>query len=601
MPKPVNYEMLNNRYQMEQNRINYNQYKLDMNNNSMFNNKTLNQFSHNQLNNSIGGVINNFINSTLSTQTSNSTQAATAAAAATAYLLNNPSAAAGANLILANLNQQQQQQQQKQQYVDESKCHVCGDKSTGSHFGGISCESCKAFFRRSVQKNRHEDYKCSYSGECKMNTNTRKICQFCRYKTCLSIGMRPKWVLSDDERHQKYGNRRKNKQKQEVQEAEVKEENETKNITVASNSDDDAGTNSPNETNKNDLNKLGVLGINTRPNGLNLNSYEKDLIDRLSIAYYHSRKFNSMDMNVQKKFATLFQTHNEGSLKKMAKVILANFIVQPVKRVVTFAKLIPDFRLLDLNDQMCLLQGGTMEITICSSSSLYDASTNKFENLVSKDRDIKGADNSNIQLDFLKLIWSEDVFEKTITFLKSMSDLNLDEATLILFLPLILFSPDRRDLKNRQAILEIQSKYSLLLKKYMIWKFGLNENTTRVYNKLLLKLIELRTLNEIHSSILLDADPSQLEPFSLAYISNKKEEIMKINPKTEEMSREGLKNQEFSPESFNFEQSKSSNAESCLSILTPNSSGQISSFSSVSSPSVQTSPSSLQNSNESES
>ena len=42
-----------------------------------------------------------------------------------------------------------------------------------------------------------------------MNTNTRKICQFCRYKRCLGIGMRPKWVLSDDERHQKYGNRRK--------------------------------------------------------------------------------------------------------------------------------------------------------------------------------------------------------------------------------------------------------------------------------------------------------------------------------------------------------------------------------------------------------
>ena len=88
---------------------------------------------------------------------------------------------------------------------DESKCHVCGDKSTGSHFGGISCESCKAFFRRSVQRNRFEDYKCSYNGECKMNTSTRKICQYCRYHCCLRIGMRPKWVLSDDERPLVFG------------------------------------------------------------------------------------------------------------------------------------------------------------------------------------------------------------------------------------------------------------------------------------------------------------------------------------------------------------------------------------------------------------
>ncbi len=105
-------------------------------------------------------------------------------------------AAAAANFVMANnITQQQQNQQQQQQpqqenhqQTDDTKCHACGDKSTGSHFGGISCESCKAFFRRSVQRNRWEEYKCSYSGECKMNTSTRKICQYCRYKRCLSIG-----------------------------------------------------------------------------------------------------------------------------------------------------------------------------------------------------------------------------------------------------------------------------------------------------------------------------------------------------------------------------------------------------------------------------
>lgn len=45
-----------------------------------------------------------------------------------------------------------------------------------------------------------------------------------------------------------------------------------------------------------------------------------------------------------------------------------------------------------------------------------------------------------------------------------------------------------------------------------------------MYNRLLLKLIELRTLHEMHSSILLDADPTQLEPFPLALIMNEKEE-----------------------------------------------------------------------------
>lgn len=50
----------------------------------------------------------------------------------------------------------------------------------------------------------------------------------------------------------------------------------------------------------------------------------------------------------------------------------------------------------------------------------------------------------------------------------------------------------------------------------------------KLYNRLLLKLIELRTLHEMHSSILLDADPTQLEPFPLALIMNEKEEAERL-------------------------------------------------------------------------
>lgn len=277
--------------------------------------------------------------------------------------------------------------------VDESKCHVCGDKSTGSHFGGISCESCKAFFRRSVQKSRFAEYKCSYSGECKMNTSTRKICQFCRYKHCVMIGMKSKWVLSDDERYQKYGNRRKQQRKTALdtsvdsstdQQPKAKEAKLSYEATpvpsVASSTATEKpvpsvsrSKNSPSEELSSDSLSDDESSNTSKPipntakvnfsadcvnvHSYELNSAEKAVIDRLSMAFYYSRKSNSLDLSVQKKLCMLFSTHSEATLKKMAKVILANFIVQPVKRVITFAKLIPDFKSLEIEEQLLLLQG----------------------------------------------------------------------------------------------------------------------------------------------------------------------------------------------------------------------------------------------------
>ncbi|XP_071490387.1 uncharacterized protein [Diadema antillarum] len=67
------------------------------------------------------------------------------------------------------------------------KCMVCGDTSTGFHYGIHSCEGCKGFFRRSL--NQHESYTCSNNGQCEISLYTRNQCQLCRWKKCLGVGM----------------------------------------------------------------------------------------------------------------------------------------------------------------------------------------------------------------------------------------------------------------------------------------------------------------------------------------------------------------------------------------------------------------------------
>uniref|UniRef100_A0A663FJ78 Nuclear receptor domain-containing protein n=1 Tax=Aquila chrysaetos chrysaetos TaxID=223781 RepID=A0A663FJ78_AQUCH len=64
---------------------------------------------------------------------------------------------------------------------------ICGDKSSGIHYGVITCEGCKGFFRRSQQNN--ASYSCSRQRNCLIDRTNRNRCQHCRLQKCLALGM----------------------------------------------------------------------------------------------------------------------------------------------------------------------------------------------------------------------------------------------------------------------------------------------------------------------------------------------------------------------------------------------------------------------------
>lgn len=67
-------------------------------------------------------------------------------------------------------------------------CSVCGDHSTGRHYGANTCEGCKLFFKRSIKKQLY--YTCRVTGSCPVNKRYRNSCQYCRMKKCLRVGMK---------------------------------------------------------------------------------------------------------------------------------------------------------------------------------------------------------------------------------------------------------------------------------------------------------------------------------------------------------------------------------------------------------------------------
>ncbi|XP_074605101.1 nuclear hormone receptor 3 ROR-beta [Brevipalpus obovatus] len=66
-------------------------------------------------------------------------------------------------------------------------CKVCGDKSSGVHYGVITCEGCKGFFRRSQSSS--VNYQCPRQKNCVVDRINRNRCQYCRLKKCLTLGM----------------------------------------------------------------------------------------------------------------------------------------------------------------------------------------------------------------------------------------------------------------------------------------------------------------------------------------------------------------------------------------------------------------------------
>ncbi|XP_055087574.1 nuclear receptor subfamily 5 group A member 2-like isoform X1 [Periophthalmus magnuspinnatus] len=79
--------------------------------------------------------------------------------------------------------------------ASEELCPVCGDRVSGYHYGLLTCESCKGFFKRTVQNNKR--YVCGETERCRIDKAQRKRCPFCRFQKCLKVGMRLDAVRAD--------------------------------------------------------------------------------------------------------------------------------------------------------------------------------------------------------------------------------------------------------------------------------------------------------------------------------------------------------------------------------------------------------------------
>lgn len=81
--------------------------------------------------------------------------------------------------IKDSLESTDRKQRKLHQYEYDERCPICDDRVSGYHYGILTCESCKGFFKRTVQNKKM--YQCVDKRDCIINKLQRKRCPACRY------------------------------------------------------------------------------------------------------------------------------------------------------------------------------------------------------------------------------------------------------------------------------------------------------------------------------------------------------------------------------------------------------------------------------------
>uniref|UniRef100_UPI0037E91711 nuclear receptor subfamily 1, group D, member 4a n=1 Tax=Semicossyphus pulcher TaxID=241346 RepID=UPI0037E91711 len=161
-----------------------------------------------------------------------------------------------------------------------------------------------------------------------------------------------------------------------------------------------------------------------------------------------------------------------------------------VKEVVEFAKGIPGFQELGQQDQVMLLKSGTFQVLMVRFSTLFNAA----------ERTVTFLNGQTYPLTTLRALGMGSLLDAMFEFSEKLGSLGLEPDEMALFMAVVLVSADRSGISDMRAVEQLQEGLIRALRSLITRR---RPDDSALFPKLLLRLPDLRTLNNLHSDKLL--------------------------------------------------------------------------------------------------
>ena len=356
-------------------------------------------------------------------------------------------------------------------------CSVCGDLAPEHiHYGSITCFSCRAFFRRSVPKSHL--YACPGNRTCEIGVSTRKNCQYCRYQACITAGMRPTWVLTENEKRARMEKKRKN--------------------AAAKRAEADGTQSTPpyllQQQRNQAENKLPPISV-----------IETRQLEELLFAQESAKHSESFSRPVLDALAKC----TRDPIQVMPRWASFDFFAVQYSRSAKFAMMVQDFLKLSHDSQRLLLQQNMEALTNVRLATIFKTMAHFNPNDLDSQREELGVETEKLgryPISMEQIFtpeWAANKHHQNL-YVKVMSStgsiLGSDSKITILFQLINLFDTTGADflklsVEDRQEISKTQEKYCQLLYRYLNMKLGRQSRTFQA--DLMYLLHDFRMLSEM--------------------------------------------------------------------------------------------------------